>query len=65
MSVGFTPYVAPSRKAMQVRFFLSAKPEELQRDVNAWLAEHPNREIVDVRQSLGNFILISVWYIES
>ena len=49
---------------MQVRFFRSANIDELQRQLNTWLAEQPNREIVEVRQSAGDEILISVWYIE-
>jgi hypothetical protein len=63
MSPGFTPRVPPSKQAMQVRFFRSADIAELQRQLNAWLAEQPDREIVEVRQSAGAEILISVWYI--
>lgn len=64
MSPGFTPNVPPASQAMQVRFFRSANIDELQRQLNAWLAEEPDREIVEVRQSAGAEILISVWYIE-
>lgn len=63
MTPGFMPNVPVSSQAMQVRFFRSADIAELQRQLNAWLAEKPDREIVEVRQSAGAEILISVWYI--
>ncbi|HEX6558631.1 MAG TPA: hypothetical protein VF021_04195 [Longimicrobiales bacterium] len=64
--MGFSPQVSASKKPMQVRFFSGANVGDLQKEINAWLAQTPQREIVDVRQSVGQGqgILVSVWYID-
>lgn len=64
MVMGFSPQVAPHKKPMQVHFFQNGKLADLERDINAWLAGAPHREIVDVRQSVGQSIVVSVWYID-
>ena len=61
---GFAPQVSASKKAMQVRFFHNQSLEELQRQVNDWLAEQPHREIAEIKQSVGQAILISIWYMD-
>ena len=67
------PPVVPVRETMQVRFFHDRNLEALERAINQWLAERPNREIVEIRQSVATDpagrggdreVLVSIWYIE-
>lgn len=58
--------------AMQVRFFRGRTPQALEEEINAWLAERREREIVEIRQSVwnergvqgGDELIVSVWYID-
>lgn len=63
-----TPPRVPIRSTMQVRFFRGPASDELERRINDFLAERPEREIVDVRQSVASGggdpeVLVSVWFV--
>lgn len=57
---------------MQVRFFRESSTRALEEEINAWLAERREREIVEIRQSVwnergaqgGDELIVSVWYID-
>ncbi len=59
-------------RAMQVKFFNERGLEALEKSVNAWLGARPQREIVEVRQSVipgsggagDREIILSVWYLD-
>lgn len=70
MGTGFTPRVSSARKPMRVRFFHDRDLSALESVLNEWLAERPDREIAEIRQSVstdpdgGSHFVVSVWYIE-
>jgi hypothetical protein len=73
MSFGITPpHVSGAAKPMQVRFFQERSLDALERTINAWLAQNPQREIVEIRQSVvaegmtrgDREFIVSLWYIE-
>ena len=72
MQAGSTTPMVPSRSGratMKVRFFRDEELDGLQEEINRWLGERPDREIVEIRQSVvpaaeAREFVVSVWYVE-
>jgi len=73
MSPALTPPRVALRAPMRVRFFHERSLDALEGQINEWLAERPDREIVEIRQSVAidagrgmvdRELIVSVWYIE-
>lgn len=77
MHTGAVPPLVPGRSGratMQVRFFRNRDLAALQQEINVWLGDRPDREIVEVAQSVRqpseggagtDELIVSVWYVQA